>query len=192
MQYKKQEIREKILEAGRQEYGERGFREGNISTIATKSNVPVGNLYRYFDGKSGLLDAIVKPAFIEIPKAVKQMYENDDIDNMSIEDIIPILTAELLKIFDKYKSDILILVDRCATTRYEDFAADLIRLVDELICKKIYSNPTPLQHDMSNLISTGFMNAMFNMLRKNYSREQMEEMVNKILLFYFSDIKNRC
>ena len=60
MQYKKEAVRERILEAARTEYLERGFRGGNISAIAERAGVPVGNLYRYFDGKNGVLDAIVK------------------------------------------------------------------------------------------------------------------------------------
>lgn len=63
MQYKKKEVSERILQAGRDEYAEKGFRAGNISVIAANSGVPVGNLYRYFDGKMGLLTAIVRPAY---------------------------------------------------------------------------------------------------------------------------------
>ena len=46
MQYKKKDINDRILEAGRDEYFAKGFRAGNISAIAANSGVPVGNLYR--------------------------------------------------------------------------------------------------------------------------------------------------
>ena len=45
MQYKKKEISERILQAGRKEYVEKGYRGGNISTIAEQAGVPVGNLW---------------------------------------------------------------------------------------------------------------------------------------------------
>ena len=73
MQYKKESVREKILEAARKEYRRKGFRGGNISTIAENAGVPVGNLYRYFQGKTGVLDAIVKPAYDALPKLMAEL-----------------------------------------------------------------------------------------------------------------------
>ena len=63
MQYKKDTVRDNILDAARKEFLAHGFRGGNISVITKDAGVPVGNLYRYFEGKSGVLDAIVKPAY---------------------------------------------------------------------------------------------------------------------------------
>lgn len=191
MQYKKKEITEKILEAGKNEYAEKGFRAGNISAIAAAAGVPVGNLYRYFDGKNGLLDAIVGKVYKEIPKLVQSLADMDSVREMSLNGFLPILTENLLGIFDKYGKEIIILVDKCATTRYEDFFEKLAGQVDEIVKKKIYPDPRPADDVMSGLISKAFLNSILDMLRMDLDREQTTVIAQKLLMFYFLDIDAR-
>ena len=80
VQYKKEAVREKILDAARKEYLARGFRGGNIGTIAENAGVPIGNLYRYFEGKTGVLDAIVKPAYDALPKLMAELEQVELLD----------------------------------------------------------------------------------------------------------------
>lgn len=190
MQYKKKEISERILQAGRAEYAEKGYRAGNISVIAANSGVPVGNLYRYYDGKMGLLNAIVRPAYTQIPKIINELAKYDGGD-VTIEQMALMLTQKLLEVFDKYGQDILILVDKCASTRYEDFFEKLIGQCNDLIVKKLFPSPDESDLMMSQIISKSFMNAIFDILRNALSREDMEVMINRLLIFYFADIKSR-
>lgn len=191
MQYKKKEISEKILQAGRQEYAEKGYRAGNISVIAANSGVPVGNLYRYFDGKMGLLNAIVKPAYTQIPKIINELGGYDHDGDVSIEQMALLLTTKLLEVFEKYGSDILILVDKCASTRYEDFFEKLIGQCNDLLLKKLFPEPDENDVLMSQILSKSFMNSIFDILRQGLERSEMEIMINRLLIFYFADIKNR-
>lgn len=190
MQYKKKEVSERILQAGRDEYAEKGFRAGNISVIAANSGVPVGNLYRYFDGKMGLLTAIVRPAYTQIPKIINELAKYDAGD-VTVEQMALLLTQKLLEVFDKYGRDILILADKCASTRYEDFLDKLIVQCDELILKKLFTDPNESDLFFSGIISRSFINSVFDILRKNLSREEMEKMLRRLLIFYFAGIKDR-
>lgn len=191
MQYKKKIINDRILEAGRNEYAQKGFRGGNISTIAENAGVPVGNLYRYFDGKSGLLDAIVKPAYTEVPKMLSELQTIDVLDSITLEQIMPMLSGQLLDFFDRYGKEILILVDNCATTRYEDFAKDITSQVGEIILKKLYTEPDEVDKKMAQAISKAFMNSLFDLLRMGLSREQMQQMMEKLIKFYFYEVESR-
>ena len=146
MQYKKEAVREKILDAARKEYIARGFRGGNISAIAESAGVPVGNLYRYFDGKTGVLDAIVKPAYEALPKLMGELQEVEILDSVTLSQTMPILSGGLLGFFDMFGDDILILMDCCDGTRYEDFSKALIGQVSRIIKRKLYAgNADPEQ-----------------------------------------------
>lgn len=117
MQYPKDEIRKVILDAAAREYLAVGFRCGNIKKIAAESGVAVGNIYRYFDGKTGILDAIVSRAYSELPMLVQEaMGQNDRV-------------GALADMVCGYQVPLSILVRSCACTRYEDF---VVKMVDKL------------------------------------------------------------
>ncbi len=188
MQYKKKEINEKILAAGRKEYFEKGYRGGNISVIAANAGVPVGNLYRYYDGKMGLLTAIVKPAYTQVPKIIDELFSTSDRD---AKNSARLLTGKLSELFEKYGEDILILVDKCASTRYEDFFDKLIDKCDAQLLKNFFENPSESDLLFCHTVVRSFITSVFDVLRKDMSKEEKEALLERLLLFYFADIEQR-
>lgn len=63
-QYLKAEVRERILAAGQREFAARGFDDATMADIARAAGVSTGNLYRYFDGKAELLQAVVPASWV--------------------------------------------------------------------------------------------------------------------------------
>lgn len=191
MQYKKKDINDRIIDAGKAEYLEKGYRAGNIATIAANAGVPVGNLYRYFDGKAGLLDAIVKSTYVEIPQMAKELSQIDISGEASLRDIMSFLATRLLHTFDKCGKEILILADKCASTRYEDFTELLVNRVAELISSRLYSEPTETDLLMAKLSAKSFVSSLFDILRYDLPHDKTEEMLVRILNYHFFDIDER-
>jgi len=191
MQYKKKFINDKILEAGLNEYLEKGYRGGNISTIAQNAGVPVGNLYRYFDGKSGLLDALVKKTYQEFPKIIEQLSRVDIEAGLAKEDVMVRIAQMLLNLFEQRGKELIILFDKCATTRYEDFGERLTYQIAELVYKKIYNDESELSRMMSKLATKAFVDSVFELLRMDLERSVMEAMILKVMNFYFYAIDVR-
>jgi AcrR family transcriptional regulator len=50
----------KILDAARDEFGERGFAESSIVAITQRAGVALGTFYTYFDSKEAVFQALVK------------------------------------------------------------------------------------------------------------------------------------
>src|SRR3954451_8706047 len=50
----------KILDAARDEFGERGFAESSIVAITQRAGVALGTFYTYFDSKEAVLQALVR------------------------------------------------------------------------------------------------------------------------------------
>src|SRR5215207_2021443 len=50
----------KILDAARDEFGERGFAESSIVTITKRAGVALGTFYTYFDSKEAVFQALVR------------------------------------------------------------------------------------------------------------------------------------
>lgn len=192
MQYKKEDVRERILAAARKEYLARGFRGGNISAIAQEANVPVGNLYRYFEGKTGVLDAIVRPAYEALPKLLAELQQVETLDSVTLGQTMPMLSGGLLTFFDAFGDDILILLDGCDGTRYEDFGQDISRQVSRVIKRKLYpGKTTEREEQLADIISKAFCGSLFDILRMRLDHAQKQELVEKLLKFYFYEIDKR-
>ncbi len=58
MQYEKEEIRRRILDAAKQEFLENGFEGASIRAIAAKAQTAKSNLYNYFKDKDALFCAV--------------------------------------------------------------------------------------------------------------------------------------
>ena len=192
MQYKKAEVRERILDAARKEYLARGFRGGNISAIAQEAGVPVGNLYRYFDGKTGVLDAIVKPVYDALPILVQEVQQVDVLDAKTLKLMMPMLVGKLLDFFEDFGSDILILSDCCHGTRYEDFASELIQTVSGVILNKLYPEGHGRDEEViAYAVGKAFCGSIFDVIRMGLDRENMQILIERLIKFYFYEADKR-
>lgn len=66
MQIKKEEMREKILQAATEEFFKKGYENASMRVIAQKSYTTVGNIYHYFVNKDVLLEAILLPVIEDL------------------------------------------------------------------------------------------------------------------------------
>ena len=192
MQYKKKYINDRLLEAGLKEFLDKGYRQGSITTVAEDAGVPIGNLYRYFDGKSGLLDALVKSTYQEIPKLIEQLAWVDADTSISLEDLMVHLAQLLLNLFDAHGKEMVLLVDKCASTRYEDFFQKVIDQVSNLVFIKFYgADGKEIDKQMAYLASKAFIGTMFDILRSNMDREKTEKIILRVMNFYFYELDVR-
>ncbi len=192
MQYKKDCVRERILQAARKEYLARGFRGANISAIAENAQVPVGNLYRYFEGKAGVLDAIVRPAYEALPRLMEQLQQVEIIDSATLGQTMPLLSGGLLRFFNAFGDDMLILMDCCDGTRYEDFSKELFKQVSRIFKRKLYPDGADKQEErLTEIVSKAFCNSLFDVLRDGLGYEEKQALLERLLKFYFYEIDKR-
>lgn len=191
MQYQKAEVRERILAAARKEYLAHGFHGGNISNIAAEAGVPVGNLYRYFKGKEGILDAIVKPAYENLPKLMNDLQQIAISDTLTPSQTMQILGNTLLEFCDAYGDNMLILTDCCRGTRYEDFSDYLNGQVARVLENKLYGSADDMQTKFVQIVSKAFCGSLFDVLRMHLGHEQKQEMLERNLKFYFYEVDKR-
>lgn len=56
----------KILDAAREEFGERGFSDSSIVGITQRAGVALGTFYTYFDSKEALFQALVRDMSVQV------------------------------------------------------------------------------------------------------------------------------
>ncbi len=179
MQYKKKEVYEQILEAGRNEYALKGYRGGNIGTIAQKAGVPVGNLYRYFDGKTGLLDAIVRSTYVAVPALIDEMREI-----AGSQDGLSVVITKAYDFISLHHRELLILSDRCTGTRYDSFLDETInKIAHGYISRK--ENPNEDDVKLAEYTASAFTHSIFKLIRENLDRRRLKKMIELLVKFYF-------
>lgn len=71
MQTKKADTKEKILDAAREEFLEKGFSKASLRSIASRAGVTKGNIYTYFEGKDALFRELAAPAMAFIARSME-------------------------------------------------------------------------------------------------------------------------
>ena len=61
MQYTKESVRAKILEAAEAEFDEQGYAGASMRSIVRRAETSLGNIYRYYPNKEALFLSIVAP-----------------------------------------------------------------------------------------------------------------------------------
>ena len=116
----KEETRKKIIEAAKDEFLHYGYDDANMRRIAIKSNMTVGNLYRYFKSKDDLNYQIVNGVVNAIDSMVKNL-TGDKIaffnENFSfpesievLKNVINELADNIVDIYMSYKDEFNILM----------------------------------------------------------------------------------
>ncbi|MBR0461581.1 MAG: TetR/AcrR family transcriptional regulator [Erysipelotrichaceae bacterium] len=72
----KEEIRNKIVEAAKEEFLEKGYKDASLRSIAQKAGITVGNLYRYFRNKEDINLQIVGPTLDLLEAMLSEMTDN--------------------------------------------------------------------------------------------------------------------
>lgn len=190
----KEESRELILDAAKDEFLEKGFKESSMRRIAQKSKMTVGNLYRYFKNKEDLLEVIVAPAYRAMNKMVSDLtddavnFEKNSFDiDASPEELSAMmdkLSDGMIETYLKHKMEFNILMMSSAMNdRITDWFRDLI---SNLIVKKYGVDP---ENKNLSILSRGYAVALFHGIREIFriadTDKESVKMVSKIYLNSF-------
>jgi AcrR family transcriptional regulator len=131
-QVQKAEVRERISVAALEVFAERGFRGATMPEIARRAGVAPANLYRYYADKASLFDAVV-PA--DLARRHGELLEQSARSLASLAKGLPKRatseTEELLDFWIAHRLAVVVLLDRGAGTRFEEYGAEFVaRLVE--------------------------------------------------------------
>lgn len=182
MQVLKEELKNGIIEAAKDEFYLKGYEKASMRGIAGKAGITAGNLYRYFKNKDELFESIVNPVYNILFHHIE--HHNDEHDSANqieyTEEVILQLIDEgsekLSQVLNSYWKNFLILIDGSKGTKYEG-AKELVvnRLVEhmekdhsEAISQKIRANFSIL----ARAVSTSFIEGYLDIIRSNGNSEQ--------------------
>ncbi len=176
----KEESRELILEAAKDEFMENGFKESSMRKIALKSKMTVGNLYRYFKNKEDILEVIVAPAYRAVNKMVRDLtddavsFERDgfnfDASQEELSGMLDKLSDGMIDAYANHKVEFNILM---MNSKLNDNIVDWFKgLITGLIAK--HYDVSEDDRDV-NVLAKGYAVAVFHGIREILKISDMEK-----------------
>ncbi len=142
-QFLKEEQRQAIIEAARNELSEKGYKDASMRSIAAKAEMMVGNLYRYFRNKEEIQEFIVSAARDEIGRTLRELSVdmvtkearvfNIRTDTNELSELMERFADRMMDIYQHYRSEFLILLsdDRTNEMLYHWISKTIRSLVSQ-------------------------------------------------------------
>lgn len=122
---KQKDARSRILRAALDEFSEKGFHASTIDSIAERAGIAKGTVYRYFNTKEGLFNALKEDTITEFVELARQDLSRE-------EDILKIIESVIkmyLSFFEKNSAFFKVIIQE-----HRDFGRDFSeKFINELI-----------------------------------------------------------
>lgn len=192
MQYQKEEVRARILTSALDEFEKCGFEHANMRRIAKGARVSTGNLYRYFKSKDEIFDEIVQSGYMNVSALMVESYRLSEKSRCNnVEFIARRIMGSIMGVYSGYGRQLLIIADKSKGSKHENF----LEILSDMLFKRIKEQMPYEMKDadgiLLRLISSGFVEGLFMILRSVKQPERVEELISRMLVFYFDDIENR-
>jgi len=188
MQVLKESVKKAILSGAIQEFFDNGYQNANMRRIADSANITVGNIYRYFENKEALFNAVLLPAkrAIDDLESFDKKLHITHIENQ--KEAIQIVTY-VINVLRPYTKEIFIMIFNSNGTHYQQVKAQLESLVIAKI--KEYS-PGVFSDYFLKVIASSFIQSLFVVFRDNVNDiKKIQEIIIQLIVFYFRDVQNR-
>ena len=189
------ETQKKILEAGKREFLEKGFKDASLRNIVKEAGFTQGAFYGYYPDKESLFNELVSDAADGLMKIYKDHQD-------CYFDLIPTfrtsesqqISRDFTKVFVDYIYDhydaFNLLIYKSKGTKYENFIYDLIRMdvarTEEFFGELMRSGRLEgsVSHELHHMITSAFFIGVFETVAHGMSKEQACQYVGELSNFF--------
>ncbi|MGD2047117.1 MAG: TetR family transcriptional regulator [Gemmatimonadota bacterium] len=134
-QYLKEEVRDRIRAAALGAFASEGYAEATMAGIAAAAGVSAGNLYRYFESKEDLFDAVVPRRLVRrfrrlLSERLRGAEGERDVRDLGPEHRYWLASGELFDFVLQHRLEVIAFLGRGRGTAYERVHGEV---VDELV-----------------------------------------------------------
>lgn len=191
MQYKKEEVRQRIIETAIKEFEKEGYYKASVLKIATDSKVTIGNLYRYFSSKEDLFEAIVGKAYDEVPKLMMRYYTLNFGTLPSVNIYAESVARAICDSIKQFGRELSLLLFKSGGSKYQSFGQAIKTNIVHMCQFGIFKEQAEQNVLLSEIIANGFLDGVFTVFKRVKDEEERVEQIKKLMLFYFIDAAKR-
>ena len=198
MQYLKNEIREKIISAALKEFKEYGYLEANMRSIARRSGITVGNIYRYFRSKDALFKEIMEPAKLELMDLLfADKQKGIHLQGYGYLFDIDAIMNNVIRVLRKYTSELIIIIYKSKGSKYENIKEEFVSLIEKRLAEELLSGYSIQDSINKNsaiayVVAASLVESIFIIVKKyDQDIEKIDFLVRQIIVIFFKDIRSR-
>ncbi|WP_105615752.1 TetR/AcrR family transcriptional regulator [Vallitalea okinawensis] len=191
MQYKKEEVRNAILEQAENEFLEKGFEKASIRSIAKSAGTTIGNFYNYFSSKEAIFDALVEA---EYTKFVYFINHHNDIerpdylwDSLDLDLCRKVLRDLINDFLPMFTDRLLLLVECSKGTKYENARELLHGYIKEHFIEHMeeHNSNYMMKTSFPSLVARQFLDGIVIILKDYKDMDERRNLIAEHILFYF-------
>lgn len=195
MQYLKEDVKDRILSSALKEFMEKGFLDASMREIASHAGVAQGNVYRYFKNKEDLFNSIIGPVHSHLMTLIVEIgdvYETN-IDSMYY---INSIRDRIMEVFEKFSSELLILMDKSKGTEYQNTREEVILIVEQILNKtlipELIKDGIEIRDEfITYVLSSTLIDGVCVILRKKENGTKTKLLIDQFIHILFLDITKR-
>jgi len=187
MQYLKEDIRDKIIDAALEEFVVKDYSGASMRSIAENADITVGNIYRYFKSKEDLLDQCLRPLLnvLEIFIMTDHASEAQNEAEMLVRERI---AKNIVRIYQKFPREFHVLRYGLKNTCYNAYYEDLIKAVMEKIKRVTTSRQIDVHPMLFEVVARNQIDSVIYIL-EHVKKEEAENVINQFFALNFEMAK---
>ena len=188
-------VAERIVEAAKREFLDKGYVEASLRTIAAEADTSTNSIYVRFGDKEGLFSAIVEPVLNEMTERFIRIQERFHL--MTPEEQAERMpkyadggTSELIDYMYEHLKEFRLLLDASYGTRFHNFVDELVRIEVEYTYKFMeavgYSDKfgDAVTQKLLHIVTTSRFESIFEIIRHGMSREEATEYIELLSRYH--------
>ena len=197
---------EKIIRAARDEFSEYGYDKASMRRIGCRCGLTAAALYRHFDSKEDMFDALVRPAIEDLKEWINEHISRSE-DAIKACNELP-GDEETSEIWGYTEIDMMreliyprmeeyaVLVNKSHGSKYENFLSDFVddqlkRMIPQFKeLKKLGLDVKDISDGELHMVTTAYCTALFEPVAHNYSFEDAVSYLDTVEAFFMPGWKN--
>ncbi|KEJ92571.1 TetR/AcrR family transcriptional regulator [Synergistes jonesii] len=181
----KEEIHDRIFQAGIDVFYEKDYRSAKMQDIAEKAHIPVGLIYTYFRNKEELFDKIASSIYVDFDEITE---EEERAAGLPSERYKNVAEKYLLDLLEKHEIFV-ILMDKSKGTKYEDSKDKMICSIERHIKKRFAPKISQARNDMLfHILASNFAESILEVARHYKNREFAHTMLGLVTKCYYEGV----
>lgn len=188
-------VAERIVDAAKREFLDKGYVEASLRTIAAEADTSTNSIYVRFGDKEGLFSAIVEPVLNEMTERFIRIQERFHL--MTPEEQAERMpkyadggTSELIDYMYEHLEEFRLLLDASYGTRFHNFVDELVRIEVEYTYKFMeavgYSDKfgDAVTQKLLHIVTTSRFESIFEIIRHGMSRKEATEYIELLSRYH--------
>lgn len=183
-----------ILDAGKKEFLDKGFKSASLRNIVKEAGVTTGAFYGYFSSKEALFASIVEPhAAAIMGRFMTAQTEFYDLPDEKQQEQMSIASSSCIDwmvdyMYEHYE-EVKILICKSDGTSYENFIHNMVEVeVDSTfkfieVLKRLGKNVPHIDKELCHMIASGMFNGVFEVLRHDMPKKEAKAFITQLCEF---------